>query len=242
MQLGAIYEYLDEISPFELQEKWDNSGILVGAKDQEIKRIVLALDVTLELAEEHEEDTLFLVHHPLIFSPLKQMDFDYYPANIMRRLIQKNQSVIAMHTNIDKTHLNRYVFERVLGLRIDKEAEFMLQDTRRFATKELYALLGRKLGLDNFKVVNEKPELSGVALTTGSGSSMMDMCETDCFLTGDIKYHEAMKAQQQDLMLVDIGHYESEKFFADALSSDLKNLDISVIISNSKNPFKTVAL
>jgi putative NIF3 family GTP cyclohydrolase 1 type 2 len=65
----------------------------------------------------------------------------------------------------------------------------------------------------------------------------MDEVEADCFLTGDIKYHDAMKAISENLMMVDIGHYESERFFAEILRNELKGLDILAIIANSKNPF-----
>ena len=65
----------------------------------------------------------------------------------------------------------------------------------------------------------------------------MDTVEADCFLTGDIKYHDAMKALSENLMMVDIGHYESEQFFAEILAEELKNLPLLVIISHSKNPF-----
>jgi len=39
-------------------------------------------------------------------------------------------------------------------------------------------------------------------------------------------------------MMVDIGHYESEKFFVDVLMKELKNLGILGIISQSQNPFE----
>jgi putative NIF3 family GTP cyclohydrolase 1 type 2 len=44
MKLSEIYKFLDEISPFELQEEWDNSGINVGV-NEEIERIYLSLDI-----------------------------------------------------------------------------------------------------------------------------------------------------------------------------------------------------
>jgi putative NIF3 family GTP cyclohydrolase 1 type 2 len=40
-------------------------------------------------------------------------------------------------------------------------------------------------------------------------------------------------------MMVEIGHYESERFFAEVLLNELKNLPLLAIISNSKNPFIT---
>ncbi|HHO65209.1 MAG TPA: Nif3-like dinuclear metal center hexameric protein, partial [Epsilonproteobacteria bacterium] len=69
------------------------------------------------------------------------------------------------------------------------------------------------------------------------GASLMDEVEADCFLTGDIKYHDAMKAESLGLMMVDIGHYESERFFAEIMAEELKVLPILAIIANSKNPF-----
>jgi putative NIF3 family GTP cyclohydrolase 1 type 2 len=77
-------------------------------------------------------------------------------------------------------------------------------------------------------------------LTTGSGASLMDEIDSDCFLTGDIKYHDAIKAMSQNLMMVDIGHYESEKFFVDVLLNKLENLSHFAIISQSKNPFEII--
>ena len=68
----------------------------------------------------------------------------------------------------------------------------------------------------------------------------MDEVEADCFLTGDIKYHDAMKAMSQNLMMVDIGHYESEQFFVTVMVRELENLALSAIIANSKNPFDLV--
>jgi putative NIF3 family GTP cyclohydrolase 1 type 2 len=46
-----------------------------------------------------------------------------------------------------------------------------------------------------------------------------------------------MKAMSENLMMVDIGHYESEKFFAQIILDELKVLPLLAIIANSKNPF-----
>ena len=61
--------------------------------------------------------------------------------------------------------------------------------------------------------------------------------EADCFLTGDIKYHDAMEAKALGLSMMDIGHYESERYFGEVLAQHLEKLGLSVIISPSKNPF-----
>ncbi|NEW61012.1 Nif3-like dinuclear metal center hexameric protein [Sulfurovum sp. bin170] len=240
MKIEEIYNQLNEISSFELQEKWDNSGLLVGEMNREFEQIVIALDIDREMLEYAKEDTLFIVHHPLIFSGLKQLDFSVYPSNLLEIMIQKRLSLIAMHTNFDKTHLNSYVFEKVLGFKKEFQDEFICRTTGNWTKDELLNLLKTKLNLETLRVVSPKNRINSIALTTGAGASLMDEVNADCFLTGDIKYHDAMKAMSQNLMMVDIGHYESEKFFVDVLMDELKNLGHLGIISQSQNPFKII--
>ena len=237
MKLQEIYNFLNELSPFELQEKWDNSGMLIGEMSREIDKVVVSLDIDETLLRESDEGVLFVVHHPLIFSGLTALDFSRYPAKLIEIMIQKKQSLIAMHTNFDQTHLNRYVFEKVLGFEMQEQEAFFCTAKGRWGKEELYERLKRKLGLEVLKVVSPREEIRSITLTTGAGASLMDSVESDCFLTGDIKYHDAMKAEAQKLMLVEIGHYESERFFAEVMYGELKVLPLLAIITNSKNPF-----
>ncbi len=237
MKLEEIYRFLDTLSPFELQEKWDNSGLIVGDLGREVKQIVLSLDIDEEMIEEAAEETLFVVHHPLIFGKLTQLDFAKYPANLLEKMILKRQACIAMHTNFDQTHLNRYVFEKVLGFTLASQTPFVCLAREEWESQTLLQMLQERLSLPTLKVVGNKEKVSSIALCTGAGASLIDEIEADCFLTGDIKYHDAMKAMSEGLMMVDIGHYESERFFAQILLEELKVLPILVIIANSKNPF-----
>jgi dinuclear metal center YbgI/SA1388 family protein len=237
MKLKEIYNILNEISPFELQEKWDNSGLIIGDMESKIDKIILSIDIDKELLKNSDDGVLFIVHHPLIFDGLKSLNFAKYPANLIKTMIQKNQSLIAMHTNFDKTHLNRYVFEEILDFKIDRFEDFLCFSKESFNKRELISHIKNRLDIDKIRVVNPKDKINGIALTTGAGASLIDRVGVDCMLTGDIKYHDAMKASSQDLMMIDIGHYESEKFFGEVLKIELKNLPILVIISNSQNPF-----
>jgi dinuclear metal center YbgI/SA1388 family protein len=238
MKISEIYQKLNTISPFELQERWDNSGLLVGDMNRKFDHIALGLDLDRDSLESAKENTLFIVHHPLIFSGLKQLDFSVYPANLLEIMVKKNLSLIAMHTNFDKTHLNSYVFEKILGFKKESQDEFVCQTTGSWSKDELLKLLKERLGLETLRVVSPKHKITSIALTTGAGASLMDEVDADCFLTGDIKYHDAMKAMSQNLMMVDIGHYESEQFFVDVMMKELKNLGILGIISQSQNPFE----
>ncbi|MBU1927585.1 Nif3-like dinuclear metal center hexameric protein [bacterium] len=237
MKISEIYKQLNELSPFELQESWDNSGLLLGDFSQEVKRVVLSIDVDESLIESIENDTLLITHHPIIFGGLKQLEFSKYPANLIQKMIKKNISNIAMHTNFDQTHLNAYVAKEVLGYKIIKKDGFVAyleinEDFTTFAKK-----VSTAFGLPHARCVKCSDYVKIAALTTGSGCSLMRSIEADCFLTGDVKYHDAMEAKSINLSLIDIGHYESERFFSQILAKHLKNLGLEVIISSSENPF-----
>ena len=237
MKICEIYEFLNQLSPFELQESWDNSGLLLGDFNQDVKKIVLSIDVDEALIDSMEKDTLLITHHPIIFGGLKQLEFSKYPANLIQKMIQKNISNIAMHTNFDQTHLNEYVATEVLGYKISQKDGFVAyldvdEDFDVFARKVASAF-----SLPHAKCVKSSSRVKRVALTTGSGCSLIKSIDADCFLTGDIKYHDAMEAKSIHLSLIDIGHFESEHFFAEILLNHLKNLGLEAIISSSKNPF-----
>jgi len=237
MKISEIYKFLDTLSPFEIQESWDNSGLLVGDFSQDITQIALSIDVDEALIDSLEENTLLITHHPIIFGGLKQLEFSKYPANLIQKMIRKNISNIAMHTNFDQTHLNDFVAEEVLGLKIAEKDGFVAyfeidEDFDVFAQK-----VSKAFGLPHARCVKSNERVKRVALTTGSGCSLMRSIDADCFLTGDVKYHDAMEAKSINISLIDIGHYESEHFFAQILEKALKNLGLKVIIASSENPF-----
>lgn len=242
MKLKEIYDVLNEISPFELQEKWDNSGLLVGSKDDEIENIYISIDLDEELASNIKEKSLVITHHPLIFSGIKRVNYDTYSTKILRELIKKDISLISMHTNIDKTHLNKYVVEHILGFKIKNSLEFISYCDVNMNFDELIKIVSYKLGLKITKAVKCKDFIEKIAIVTGSAMSLLDEVDADCFLTGDIKYHDAMEAKARNISLIDIRHYESEKYFnvllEGLLSEYLKKNKLKAIITASKNPFE----
>ena len=241
MKIKELYQFLDELSPFALQEKWDNSGLLVGSFDDEVKHVYISLDLDEEMLDGMEEHSVIITHHPLIFSPLKRINFDSYATKILKILIQKNIALISMHTNFDVTHLNRYVAQNILGLEVISSDEYICYARVNQPFDELFAKVSSKLDLEYKKVVKCNENVQTVALITGAGMSMLPEVKADCFLTGDIKYHDAMEAKIRGISLIDIGHYESEKHFSPLLlglcENYLKINELKAIIRASKNPF-----
>jgi len=235
MKLKKIYKFLDEISPFSLQEEWDNSGINVNV-NEDIKKIYLSLDIDDSVIEKIEENSLLITHHPLIFKGIKKVNNNSFSSKYLIKLIQKNISHIAMHTNFDKTHLNNYFAKNVLGFEGETE-DFIFYVDVDMDFEELVKYVKTKMNLDILRYVKAKEKIKRVAVTTGSGMSLINKIEADCFLTGDIKYHEAMEAKSKGISLIDIEHFHSEKYFVEALFNDIKDLNIEVIKVNSQNPF-----
>ncbi len=238
MRVGQIYEILNNISPFELQESWDNSGLQVGTFNDKVKKVCLSLDVDRSLLKSLEKNTLIITHHPLIFKGLKAFNPSSYPTSLIKMMIKKNISLIAMHTNFDKTHLNLHVGTKVLGFEVIKNEDFCLYLKVDKSFDDLCKHVKKCLKIKHLRVVNGKKFIKNAVLTTGSGGDFIEHMDADCFLTGDIKYHQAMEAKENNLALIDICHYESECHFVDALEQELKNFPLNVKMANSKNPFK----
>ncbi len=242
LKLKEIYQFLDDLSPFSLQETWDNSGLIIGNLEDDIKKVYISIDLDETMLIYIEENSLIITHHPLIFSPLKTINYDSYSTKLLRILIKKNISLISMHTNIDKTHLNKFVAKEILGLEVIDSLDYIsyanVNDTfSNFANK-----ISSKLNLPYLKYVKCNEEVKKVALVTGAGMSLLNDVKADCFITGDIKYHDAMEAKTRGISLIDIRHYESEKHFSSLMkgliAEYLKINKLKAIIRDSKNPFK----
>lgn len=237
MKLGDIYTYLDTLSPFATQASWDNSGLLIGQKSDEIESVYLSLDIDSSLLEHIPENTLIVTHHPLIFSGLKQLNFSKYPSNLIQKMVQKKISLIAMHTNFDLSHLNAYVVAK-LGFTVLETKEYVAYFDVDMSFEDFSQHVKRVFGIENLRVVKASSWIGRCALTSGSGGDLIAKIDADCFLSGDLKYHQALEAKENNLSLMDIGHFESERYFPECLAENLKNFPLKAIMSNSKNPFE----
>ncbi|TLD81144.1 Nif3-like dinuclear metal center hexameric protein [Helicobacter sp. MIT 11-5569] len=238
----ALLKILDSISPFELQEKWDNSGLILGSLKSEFQHIYLSLEVTLEILTKMESNSLLITHHPLIFSPLKRLNFEQYPAKLLKLAIQKNIQLIAMHTNFDKTHFGDYVAHKKLGIQTYTKEDFAIRFTWEDSLEALLKFVKEKLRISKLKYTQSNFKIpQSVALITGSGGSFIrELNDIDCLITGDVKYHEAMEAQALGINMIDCGHYELECYFGEILSPILTNYGYKAIILHSQNPFNFV--
>ncbi|MDU7692895.1 MAG: Nif3-like dinuclear metal center hexameric protein [Helicobacter sp.] len=251
MNLGNILDLLNRISPFNLQESWDNSGLQIGSRDFKLTNIYTTLELSSKVIENVAPNSLIISHHPLFFKAIKCLDFSNYPANLARQLMEKNCAQIATHTNFDKTHLNAKVAQ-ILGLEITFQEDFIIfASIQKTPILDIAKSIAKKLELDLIKLTKANDFVENIALVCGSGCSLMPQIheiiksqnlQNTLFLTGDVKYHDAMNALSLNISIMDILHFQSERIFAQLMSDILSNHGYKAIICNSQNPFAHIGI
>lgn len=103
IEVRHITRFLDEWAPPQTSLDYDNVGLLLGNSSQPVSRVLVCLDVTLEIVEEAigGEFDLIVAHHPLIFKGLKRINPSTQMGKAIYQLIRHDIAVVAAHTNLD---------------------------------------------------------------------------------------------------------------------------------------------
>lgn len=117
MKLKDITSYLESIVPKQIQESYDNSGLILGDSNQDINGVLASIDVTEDIIDEAVELNLNLIvsHHPIVFSGLKKITGSNYIERVIRKAIKNDIAIYAMHTNLDNIFdgVNREICRRL---------------------------------------------------------------------------------------------------------------------------------
>jgi GTP cyclohydrolase I len=240
--LEKLFHIIDEVAPFSLAEKWDNSGLQVGSLDMEISKILIALDPTMEALEKAVSINagLIITHHPLLFISISKIDFNQFPGNIIRAAIKKDIAIIAAHTNLDNAKMG---ISHFLAGRLE------LTDWEVLEPKELNGITGYGLGvigcLDKtidlssyaMKVKNslgatavkvigaDDSRVKCVAAVGGAGRDYVAKAKekgADLIITGDIGHHDALNARALGINVIDAGHFYTERVALTGFMEQLK--------------------
>lgn len=94
---------VEEVAPARLTEEWDNCGMMVGDAMRKITKVALALDPSAGSVEAAHNcgAQVLLTHHPLIFKPLKKIDYNNPVGGTIARSIRLGVDVVSAHTNLD---------------------------------------------------------------------------------------------------------------------------------------------
>lgn len=241
VKIKEIIKKIETIAPLETQEDWDNSGWQIRSDKKTAKKILIALNITDNVVEQAVKNgcDLIISHHPLIFSPIKSIK----PGPIMKA-IQNNIDIYSTHTNFDRcvcgttaTLGQKLGFEEVVNVN-DFVQCAKLQNP--LSANEFAECIKKNLNLSHIKCANFDPllKIDSAAFCAGAGAEFAKEAKkfgADCFITGDVKYHEAIDSE---LLIFDIGHFESEVIALQAIKNLLSDFDTEIIIADEEPVFE----
>ncbi len=123
MKISEIIHYLESIAPKQIQESYDNCGLLVGEIERDVTKALICLDVTEDVIQEAIDNNcqLIISHHPVIFKAIKKITTQNFTERILLKAIRNELAIYAIHTNLDQvdTGVNFIIAEKI-GLKNTK--------------------------------------------------------------------------------------------------------------------------
>ena len=258
-----VMDVMERIAPKKLAEDWDNPGLLVGSPDDEIRRILVCLDVREETVARAKagDFQMIVAHHPVIFKGLKKLRTDLPDGRLLGALLRSGIAVFSAHTNLDCAEggVNDVLAERI---GIDPKTIAPLGNTESLSeslgrvgklpvsmeAKAFADQVKKGLGAMNVRFVSggEHP-VKKVGLCSGSGAEFIERAAfmgCDAFVTGDVRYHDAQRAVSLGIHVIDAGHFATEQPVVEILAAKLaEELDGKVEVvadDNARDFFETV--
>lgn len=228
MKCQRIMDMLEALAPKKLAEEWDNPGLLAGSPQQDVKKVMTCLDVSIPVVKAaiEQQTDMIVAHHPMIFKGVRHLRTDLYDGRMFQLLLSHNIAVYAAHTNLDIAQGGvNDVLAQAVGL--EKLESFVITDGDSQASLGRIGYLPEAKTLDEFADMvkaglhisqlrlvrgNDKP-VRKVALCSGAGAEFIPKAAfrgADVYLTGDVKYHDAQRAVQQGINVIDAGHFGTE--------------------------------
>lgn len=234
-----ITTYFESVIPSSMKMDFDNVGFLAGNGDNEVKKVLLALDITDAVIREAKEygAQLIVSHHPLMFST-KNASTDDPIGRKLVVLLGADISTVCLHTNLDSAAggVNDRLME-VLGIKPEGIVEVLgaysdgtPYGMGRYGTvteTDLQSFLYHcktALGCNGLRYVDSGKPVCRVAVCGGSGSSMLKEVAAlgcDTYVTADVKHNGFLDAKELGINLIDGGHYSTENVVIPVLQNML---------------------
>ena len=260
LRCQVIMNALERIAPRRLAEDWDNPGLLVGSFAQKVERILIALDVDDAVVQEAiaRRADMIIAHHPAIFRGIRQLRTDLPLGRRLAALLTNGIVVAAAHTNLDivrggvndvlATHLG---LEEISSFAVTAETDGITESLGRVGVlpAPMDALLfarqvKERLGVTHVRLAAAAARsVRRVAVCGGAGAEFIDNAVrlgADAYVTGDVKYHDAQRAIEQGMHIIDAGHFGTEAPVLPVLAAHLRTEladahgEIEIFVTNTQ--------
>lgn len=227
-----IFVQMDQWAPFETQMDFDNAGFLVGRGEREVRKILVSLDITEQVADEAAEwgADLIVAHHPVIFHPVKRLTDETPTGRTLLALAERGIAAICAHTNLDAAQggvnvclaqaLELTDLEQLHQDGVDRSGQPYgigrvgnVSANSGMSAGEYAAFVKEKLHAAGVRFADGGKPVRRVAVGGGScGSMLADAAAAGCdtFVTADVKYDQFLEAKALGITLMDAGHYATE--------------------------------
>ncbi len=251
--VNKILDALLKVAPLSLAESFDNPGFLVGRGEREVKKVLVALDITSDVVREAEEigAELIVSHHPVIFTPRTNICDSDVMGNIILSMIEKNIAGICMHTNLDSARggVNDILAE-TLGLS-DTEVIEPKDDSKsglgrcgnlksKMKLQDFMETVCKKLSVSGVKYHDEDRPVHRVAVGGGSCGDFVAYATKlgfDTIVTADIKHNHFLEARELGINAIDAGHFATENIVCPKIEEIIKSAFPSLSVSVAKSNF-----
>lgn len=254
MKVKDITAVLEEVAPLSLQEDFDNSGLLVGDPESEIRSALLCVDITEAVLEEAISlgADMVISHHPVIFHPLKHITCSTYIERVVAGAIRSGIALYASHTNLDSAPDGMsHRLGNLLGL---KNVSILVpsafcgggagtgivgEPAVQTQMSEFLGFVKSALGLKvlRYSDIAGRGKVTRVALCTGAGGAFVGAAKAsgaEVYISSDFRYNNFLDADR-DIVIVDIGHFESEYCAIDLLYDIIRKKIPTFALHKSKN-------
>ena len=197
MKVKDFVQVLELVAPGSYQESYDNSGLLTGSTENEVKGVLICLDSTEEVIQEAIDNNcnLVIAHHPIVFKGLKRINGSNYVERVIIKAIKHDIAIYAIHTNLDNVlhqGVNAKIAEK-LGL-----TNLKVLDAKKGLLKKLYT----------FAPVEHAEKVRNTLFNAGAGNiSNYSECSFNVEGTGTFKGAEGSNPFVGE---VGIRHQEAE--------------------------------
>lgn len=239
-----VFDFIDSFAPFSAQCEWDNSGLIVGEADKPVKKIAVVLDITPDAVRKAVEMNADLIvsHHPVIFKPVRS----FTDTDIPFMLAKNGISAICAHTSLDvaKGGVNDALasalgFENAAPFSGDGELSMLRVAETETSAEALARLCAEKLST-GVRLSDCGKKIKKIAFCGGAGADFISavvQADCDAYITGDVKHHEFLDANELGLTVIDAGHFETENPVVAVLAKKLEeNFDAEVEIIPQTSP------
>lgn len=249
MKVRELTYFIESMAPVEAALGYDNPGLLIGSPDDEVKKVLVTLDVTSEVVDEAVEKgcDFILSHHPVIWAGIKKLTPDYPTADPVVKAIRAGIGVYAAHTNVDAMAGNMS-WELLKDLGCDSAEPLFdngfgaVGDVKEIKYRDLAAKVAKILDENVRTIGNLDETVKRVATVSGAAGDTEDVKQAlsksaDVYITAELKHHVAVAAKSAGFKIIEVSHYASEFSFVKIFERLLDGVVETACAKSQKNPY-----